>query len=185
MNSSRKQNLLTLDPEKLVESDFVQCLYFTVRYQNVSSMAYSYNRPPAVKGKSNGRPLPFPTGSHGQIYLHGPPKVHSCAASLRFRICDFNLLPPQEAFYRGKDMLLPNVAPWEMNMLQLLTRTPFTNVREGLLLDGLLSEEALSQLDGVIAAHKKGTRFRNSSYLFVPAAIQCSNGLSYRQFDLC
>ncbi|KAF9063868.1 hypothetical protein BDP27DRAFT_1451035 [Rhodocollybia butyracea] len=156
---ARSHDISTLDPARLVPSDFIdfkQQLHFAVRYCNMSVMYATYKRI-VIKAKKNVYPLTFPAGSHGYMYLHRPPAdVHPCAATLRFRICD-KLLPPQKGFSSGKDLLLPKGAPWEMDLLHLLTSTFVTNFREALLLDNLVSEEVLSQLD-LVAARQRGSR---------------------------
>ncbi|KAF9063886.1 hypothetical protein BDP27DRAFT_1451039 [Rhodocollybia butyracea] len=156
---SRSHNISTLDPARLVPTDFIdlkQQLYFAVRYRNISVMFATYKRVAAIAKRTEyGYPLAFPAGTHGYFYLHHPPTdAHPCAATLRFRICD-KILPPQKGFPGGKDLLLPTGAPWEMDLLHLLTTPYVTNFREALLLDNMvLSEEALSQLNGLLAAHR-------------------------------
>ncbi|KAF9063883.1 hypothetical protein BDP27DRAFT_1426437 [Rhodocollybia butyracea] len=158
---AKSHNISTLDPARLVPSDFIdlkQQLHFAVRYRNMSIMLAAYKR--TMKPKTYVYPLAFPAGSHGYLYLHRPPAdVHPCAATLRFRICD-KLFPPQEGFSSGKDLLLPTGAPWEMDLLHLFTSKLVTNFREALLLDNLVSEEVLTQLD-LLAAHQRSSRARN------------------------
>ncbi|KAF9063888.1 hypothetical protein BDP27DRAFT_1405591 [Rhodocollybia butyracea] len=158
---SRSHNISTLNPEKLVKSDFIdlrQQAHIAVRYRSISSMLCPYLLRPTKATVIAAQP--FPAGTHGYLYLHRPLNVHPCAARLRFRICD-NSLPPQEAFSRGNDLLLPKGAPWEISLLQLLTSASISNFRESFLLDGFTSEETLSQMDGLLEAHKKGTRFHS------------------------
>ncbi|KAF9063898.1 hypothetical protein BDP27DRAFT_1426450 [Rhodocollybia butyracea] len=160
---ARSHNISTLDPARLVPTDFIdlkQQFHFAVRYRNICVISGAYKRI-IVKEKNYGHVLTFPAGSHGYFYLHHPPAdAHPCAATLRFRICD-KLLPPQEGFSSGKDLLLPKGAPWEMNLLHLFTSAFVTNFREALLLDNMVSEEALSQLDGLLAGHQRGSWVRS------------------------
>ncbi|KAF9063887.1 hypothetical protein BDP27DRAFT_1334419 [Rhodocollybia butyracea] len=156
---ARSHDISTLDPARLIPSDFIdlkQQFHFAVRYRNISVMFATYKRivSTIAKGTKYGCPLNFPAGTHGYFYLHHPPTdAHPCAATLRFRICDKHL-PPQKAFSSGKDLLLPKGAPWEMDLLHLFTSAYVTNFREALLLDNMISEEALSQLNGLVAAHR-------------------------------
>ncbi|KAF9062565.1 hypothetical protein BDP27DRAFT_1406181, partial [Rhodocollybia butyracea] len=159
---SRSHDISTLDPERLVKSDFIdlkQQWHFAVRYRNISVIFGAYKRV-TTKGKNHGHILTFPARSHGYFYLHRPPTdVHPCAACLRFRICD-RRLSPQKGFSRGKDLLLPKGGPWEISLLRLFTSPFITNFREALRLDNLVSEEALSLLDGLLAPHQKGDKLR-------------------------
>jgi hypothetical protein len=161
MNFVKTQNISTLDPSRLVASDFIELRekqwHFPVRYRRVSGIycAYAYVRP---------EKLPFPPETRGFLYLHQPHGVHPCAATLRFRICNKDL-PPQESFARGKDLLLPKGGPWQADMLTLFKSEWARNVQEGLLLDKVLSLEDIEQVenlrDNLVKEEKVGKKRRS------------------------
>ncbi|KAF9068870.1 hypothetical protein BDP27DRAFT_763589 [Rhodocollybia butyracea] len=157
MNFSRAQNISTLDPSRLVASDFIDLdkenqsrpWRVSVRYRHTSAIFYEYTRI-GVRGRSHRFADPaFPPETRGFLYLHRPSGVHPCAATLRFRICDRDL-PPQESFARGKDLLLPKGGPWEINMLRLFSALRPADFRECLLQDKVLSPEAIEQVDNTV-----------------------------------
>ncbi|KAF9018587.1 hypothetical protein BDP27DRAFT_1440162 [Rhodocollybia butyracea] len=155
---SKTQNISTLDPSRLVASDFIDCKdqwHLSVRYRRISVIFCRYSRVPDTA---------FPPGTRGYLYLHRPDGIHPCAATLRFRICD-RRLPPQESFARGKDLLSYTGAPWELTMLKLFILECIRNFREGLLHDKMMSLEAIEQMDKlvdvVVEEGKKGQKIRS------------------------
>ncbi|KAF9062532.1 hypothetical protein BDP27DRAFT_1451699 [Rhodocollybia butyracea] len=153
MNFIKAQNISTLDPSRLVASDFIDLQKYTlpaghwrisVRYRRISVISCDYTKRE-----------PFPPETRGFLYLHQLRGVHPCAATLRFRICARDL-SPQESFARGKDLLSPRGAPWELNILRLFMSGLATNFREGLLLDKVLPLEAIGQTDNLVDNRVEG-----------------------------
>jgi hypothetical protein len=163
-------NISTLDPSKLVASDFIDLhnkFRLAVRYNRNSTIICEYARVQTVDlmcTRTN-----FPPETQGFLYLNRPQGVHPCAARLRFRICDVdNASSPQESFSKGKDLLVPKGSPWEINFLQLFATRRSVNLSDGLLLDGVLSREAIQQLDSAIEGlrSQKGLTRLTANYIF-------------------
>ncbi|KAF9018585.1 hypothetical protein BDP27DRAFT_175020 [Rhodocollybia butyracea] len=162
MSFIRAQNISTLDPSRLVASDFIDISnkrwHVGVRYHRISVIHWRYRET-----------QPFPPETRGFLYLHNSRGVHPSAASLRFRICDKDL-PPQESFARGKDLLLPSGAPWDLTLLQLFMSVQTRNFREGLLQDKVLPLEGIEHVDNLVntlvnegKTVKEGKRVRQRS----------------------
>jgi hypothetical protein len=158
MTFARAQNISTLDPSRLVVSDFIQlgrakwCI--GVRYRLISIIYCRY--------AESAQRLPFPPKTCGFLYLHRPHNLHPCAATLRFRLCDAGL-PPQESFARGKDLLLPKGKPWEMTLFKLFMSAYITNnFREGLLLDKVLSLEHIEQVEKIVHNRMEVAKRKNN-----------------------
>ncbi|KAF9047237.1 hypothetical protein BDP27DRAFT_1409061 [Rhodocollybia butyracea] len=155
----RAQNISTLDPSRLVASDYILPIqwYFSVRYRRLSAILCEYGKIAARRA--------FPPGTSGFLYLHRPHGIHPCAATLRFRVCDRDL-PPQESFARGNDLLSPRGAPWEVNLLRLFASVQTVNFREALLLDKVLSLETIEQAENLANNLAKGDRKGRSKLVF-------------------
>ncbi|KAF9047238.1 hypothetical protein BDP27DRAFT_1434400 [Rhodocollybia butyracea] len=151
----RTQNISTLDPARLVASDYILLVqwHFSVRYRHLSVILGEYGRGA------------FPPGTRGFLYLHRPHGIHPCATTLRFRVCDSEL-PPQESFAKGKDLLSYRGAPWEVNLLRLFTSVQIANFREVLLLDKVLSLETIKQVENLVNNLAKGDRKGRSKLVF-------------------
>jgi hypothetical protein len=167
MTFAKVQNISTLDPSRLVASDFIQLgaqWFIGVRYRHISVIYCRYNKR-----------LRYPPETRGFLYLHRPYGVHPCAATLRFRICDEGL-SSQKSFARGKDLLSPKGVPWEVTIFRLFMPDKGRNLREGLVLDKVLSLEAIQQVDNLLNNRAEEGKTKN----ILPLNLVFSFGQTFR-----
>ncbi|KAF9078804.1 hypothetical protein BDP27DRAFT_1397005 [Rhodocollybia butyracea] len=177
--SRNRYNISTLDPERLVASDFIDIGDRTSLSVFYKSVAIIYRRyydtvRPRIKDQPylrlrNGY-QPYPPGTHGYLYLHRIPDVHQAASTLRFRICDKDL-PPLESFSKGRDLVMPKGVPWEMNMWQLMDHHGVENVFEGLL-DNVISPEVLQQFKDFESLRDRDFQLQLHSHTLISTTIQ-------------
>ncbi|KAF9064487.1 hypothetical protein BDP27DRAFT_1333455 [Rhodocollybia butyracea] len=157
---SCKFNISTLDPQRLVTSDFIDIgdkTHITVLYRNVGVI---YRRYDLIYPRTTYNVYqPFPPGTHGYLYLHRIPDVHPAASTIRFRICDKDL-PPLESFSRGRDLVAPKSMPWQINIWQLMGQYRNENISDCLVLDQVISAEVVQQLHNFESLNKRNTKFR-------------------------
>ncbi|KAF9018586.1 hypothetical protein BDP27DRAFT_175027 [Rhodocollybia butyracea] len=134
----RAQNISTLDPSRLVASDFIECKdhwNITVRYCCISMIFCRYSRVPEAA---------FPPETRGFLYLHRPDGVHPCAATLRFRICDKSL-HPRNLSSEAKTCFYPKTRLGNLTCSRCSSRSGQGILGRCLLLDQLLSVETISR----------------------------------------
>ncbi|KAI0044840.1 hypothetical protein FA95DRAFT_1608239, partial [Auriscalpium vulgare] len=130
----------TLDPSKLIPSDFIDLsgrnrvtynarLADNSRIRNVAAISYAY---------SAGNNARFPTDTRGFLYFHAP----SC--EVRFRLTSKD---PRH-FAEGTDLELPSGEPWCFRRIVLATQARAAGFRALLVQEGVRMDALASSLHG-------------------------------------
>ncbi|KAJ7494245.1 hypothetical protein B0H11DRAFT_1714649 [Mycena galericulata] len=137
ISKSRSPILSTLDPTRLKTSDHVD---ISSRSQS-QVLIVSKDRVEAPVWfryyKRKGVETRCPPRTTGFFYFHRPTDLPPTAAAIRFRIASVN----PDHFSRGRDLLRPDGAPWEVPLPTLARSRPA--VQDLLLRDGLVTHSEL------------------------------------------
>jgi hypothetical protein len=146
-----KRVISTLNPEKLLPSDFVDISRWkhSTFASSPTHVPRSHSYEPAKHPTFNitfemkrDSFIPFPQSTCGFLYYHSPPDLPPSAGQLRFRLTPNN---QPSSFANGSDLMLSNGLPWHIPVWWIASRPPLAGARHQLLRDNLVTDEFLTK----------------------------------------
>lgn len=134
---SRKRSITTLNPQKLVRSDFVD---FSGHIQPV---IYPQRLPRSVVNFHfiNSKGIPFPPNTRGFLYYHSPPGA-PFAGQIRFRLVEDG---DPSKFAQSSDLMGPLGVPWHIHVTWLGSKSTYKSICTQLLSENLATWSILNK----------------------------------------
>ncbi|KAJ7607615.1 hypothetical protein DFH06DRAFT_214543 [Mycena polygramma] len=149
----------TLNPDRIIASDCIDVSNrrtLTIRFPHSPGKGTTL----CFKLGSGGARHPFPDNTSGFLYYDRHPHAALLEGSIRLRVTPD---PAPASFPLGQDLFLPPGTRWQITLPQIALRGDFTNLRNHLLHENLVTLEQLSQCRRLFA---KSTRIHPPTTIF-------------------
>lgn len=153
-NRPVRRTISTLDPQKLVRSDFLD-LSGRAMPSVIPNVLPSFQI--AFKGARSGRHIRhirFPPNTRGFLYYRSPPDSAPLAGEIRFCLVEGPGDPA--GFSQGSDSALPSGLPWHINVAFVDQYLTLAGLCAQLLSENLMNPSLFRKCRGKVTLHTRG-----------------------------